>query len=96
MKNRTYTPQPIDTRNVEVPRYLLDLADTLARNVHDTWAQERIRQGWQYGPERNDAQKLHPCLVPFEELSDNEKKYDYNTAMETIKVILGMGYGIAK
>jgi hypothetical protein len=94
MKNRTYTPQPIDTRNVEVPRYLLDLADTLARNVHDTWAQERIRQGWQYGPERNDTKKLHPCLVPFEELSDDEKKYDYNTAMETIKVILGMGYKI--
>lgn len=96
MKNRTYTPQPIDTSKVEVPKELMDLADILARNVHDTWAQERIRQGWQYGPERNDAKKLHPCLVPFEELSDDEKKYDYHTAMETIKVILGMGYGIDK
>ncbi len=96
MKNRTYSPQPIDTSKVEVPRYLLDLADTLARNVHDTWAQERIRQGWQYGPERNDSKKLHPCLVPYDDLPDSEKIYDYNTAMETIKVILGMGYGIEK
>jgi hypothetical protein len=93
---KTYTPKPIDTSKVEVPKELLDLADTLARNVHDTWALERIRQGWQYGPERNDEQKLHPCLVPFEELSEDEKKYDYNTAMETIKVILGLGYGIEK
>jgi hypothetical protein len=96
MKNQTYAPNPIDTSHIEVPRDLLDLADTLARNVHDTWAQERIRQGWQYGPERNDAEKLHPCLVPYDDLPDSEKIYDYNTAMETIKVILGLGYGIEK
>jgi len=93
---KTYTPKPIDTSKVEVPKELLDLADTLARNVHDTWALERINQGWQYGHERNDEKKLHPCLVPFEELSEDEKKYDYNTAMETIKVILGMGWKIEK
>jgi hypothetical protein len=96
MKNRTYAPNPIDTSHIKVPPDLLDLADTLARNVHDTWAQERIRQGWQYGPERNDAKKLHPCLVPYDDLPDSEKIYDYNTAMETIKVILGLGYGIEK
>ncbi len=93
---KSYIPQPIDTSNVEVAKELLDIADTLARNVHENWAQERIRQGWQYGPERNDAQKLHPCLVPYDDLPDSEKKYDYNTAMETMKVILGMGYEIRK
>ncbi len=93
---KTYTPNPIDTSHIEIHKELLDLADTLARNVHETWAQERIRQGWQYGPERNDAKKLHPCLVPYDDLPDSEKIYDYNTAMETIKVILGLGYGIEK
>ncbi len=95
MKNK-YTPQPIDTSGVQMPPELMELADTLARNVHETWALERIKQGWQYGPERNDTKKLHPCLVPFEELSADEKKYDYNTAMETIKVILGMGWRMEK
>jgi hypothetical protein len=91
-----YHPQPIDTSNIEVPRDLLALADTLARNVHETWALERINQGWKYGTERNDAKKLHPCLVPYDDLPESEKKFDHITAMETIKVILGLGYDIHK
>ncbi len=93
---KTYTPNPIDTSHIEAPKGLLDLAGILARNVHDTWAEERIRQGWQYGPERNDAQKLHPCLVPYDNLPDDEKIFDYNTAMETIKMIFELGYRIEK
>ena len=96
MKSNAYIPKPIDTSKVLIPKDLLDLADTLARNVHDNWALERIRQGWQYGPERNDEKKQHPGLKPFEELSGDEKIYDYNTAMETIKVILGLGYKVEK
>ena len=96
MKVNEYIPTPIDTSNVEVSKELLDLADTLARNVHDNWALERIRQGWKYGPKRDDGKKQHPGLLPFEELSDDEKIYDYNTAMETIKVILGLDYKIKK
>ena len=94
--NKTYIPHPIDTTMVEVPKELLELAGTLARNVHENWALERIKQGWQYGPWRDDAQKRHPCLVPYDALPENEKIYDYKTAMETIKVILGLGYEIAK
>ena len=91
----TYTPQPIDTSRIEVPKDLLALAESLARNVHENWALERINQGWNYGAERNDAQKLHPCLIPFDELPEDEKKFDYRTAMETIKVILARGYNIS-
>ncbi len=92
----TYIPQPIDTSKIEVPKDLLELAETMARNVHENWALERINEGWRYGAERKDAQKLHPCLIPFNELPENEKKYDYRTAMETIKVILGLGYEITR
>lgn len=35
-----------------------------------------------------------PCMVPFEELSDNEKAYDLNTAFETLKVLVKLGYTI--
>ncbi len=93
---QTYTPQPIDTTKIEVPKDLLELAEIMARNVHENWALERIHQGWKFGNERNDVSKLHPCLVPFENLPEEEKTYDYNTAMETIKVIIGLGYEITR
>lgn len=91
-----YNPTPINTEDVVLPKNLEELTEKIAKNVHDVWAKGRIDEGWTYGPERNDAQKKHPCLVPYDQLSDNEKAYDRNTAIETVKLIVKMGYGITK
>jgi serine/threonine protein kinase len=91
---RTYKPSPINTQTVAIPAGLGDLIESLARNVHDNWAQQRIKEGWTRGPERNDIRMEHPCLVPFEHLPASEKEYDRLIAEETIKVILTLGYRI--
>ena len=95
MKNE-YIPQPVDTAGINLPDEMEALAEKLAENVHDVWARTRMEQGWTYGPERDDAAKKHPCLVPYKELSDDEKEYDRNTSQETIKLILKLGYKITK
>lgn len=96
MEYKTYTPQPIDTSDVELPQELIDLGERIAKNVHDVWSLGRINEGWTYGPERNDAEKKHPCLVPYEELPESEKDYDRNTAQETLRLIMKLGFGITK
>ena len=53
-------------------------------------------QGWVLGAERSDADKTHPCLIPYEELSEVEKDYDRQTATQTLKLILALGYTIEK
>jgi class 3 adenylate cyclase/tetratricopeptide (TPR) repeat protein len=53
-----------------------------------------MSEGWQFGAERNDGRKEHPSLVPFEELSNEEKNYDRQTALGTIEALLSMGYSI--
>lgn len=92
MKN--YTPQPLDTSDVRLPKELEELVENMAKNVHEVWAQGRIEQGWTYGEERNDALKKHPCLVPYEDLPESEKEYDRNTAVSTLKLILKLGFTI--
>ena len=96
MKHTPYTPQPIDTKDIELPKELDKLAEDIAKNVHEVWSLGRMKDGWTYGSERNDAQKKHPCLVPYEELSEAEKAYDRNTSIETIKLILKLGFKITK
>lgn len=91
-----YTPKPINTENVVLPTEINELTEQLAESTHDTWAQNRINQGWTYGPQRDDAQKLHPCLIPYSDLPDSEKKYDRDTAMETLKAVYALGYRIVK
>lgn len=70
--------------------------EAVARRVHEAWARLRIAQGWQYGPVRDDGGKLHPGLVPYDELPEAEKEYDRNTARETIKALRELGYHIGK
>lgn len=96
MKTEYYTPQPVDTKDVVLPEDLMSLAEEMAKNVHEIWAETRIAQGWTYGPERNDAEKKHPCLVPYDELPEEEKVYDRNTSVETLKFIISRGFVIKK
>jgi len=93
---KTYTPQPLDTTDTELPTSLAALMEKLAENTHEVWAVERIRQGWAYGPKRDDEAKQHPCLLPYDQLPDDEKEFDRKTAAETIKAILSLGYGITE
>ena len=92
----TYIPKPAQTDNVVFSAELNDLVEAMAKNVHDVWAESRISQGWTYGPERNDALKHHPCLVPYEELPEVEKAYDRDTAVGTLKLICKLGFKITK
>ena len=94
MNKETYVPQPMDTSDVQLPEELNELVEKMAKNVHDVWAQSRISQGWTYGPERNDALKHHPCLVPYEELPEIERAYDRDTAIGTLKLICKLGFEI--
>ena len=96
MKTKTYTPQPIDTTGVELPKELEMLVEQMSKNVHEVWSEIRIQQGWTYGEQRNDELKTHPCLVPYEELPEEEKEYDRNTSIGTLKLIMKLGFKIEK
>lgn len=96
MKKIKYIPHPIDTSDIQLPEELNPLLEEMAKNVHEIWAQERMNQGWIYGEKRDDALKHHPCLVPYEDLSEEEKVYDRNTSVETLKLILKLGFKIVR
>ena len=94
--NKNYKPAPIDTSDIQLTKELVELTEKLAENTHDVWAQGRINQGWTYGEVRNDEKKTTPCLVSYSDLPDSEKEYDRNTALETLKLIVKLGYHIEK
>lgn len=91
-----YTPKPINTDDIQLSKDLLGLTEEIAANVHDVWAAGRIAEGWTLGPEKDAVKKTTPLLIPYDELPESEKEYDRNTAMETLKMILKMGYVIEK
>ena len=96
MKDKKYIPQPADLSDVTLPDGLLELREQIAKNAHEVWAQNRMNEGWTYGSERNDTLKQHPDLVPYEDLTEGEREYDRATAMNSIKLLLKLGYKITK
>lgn len=91
-----YKPAPIDTSSIVLPPEILELTEKIAENVHDVWAQGRIAEGWVLGETKDPSKKTTPLLVPYSELPESEKKYDRSTAMETLRLILLLGYEIRK
>lgn len=91
-----YTPEPMDLSSVDLPESLIQLSERIAENVHEVWAKVRMDEGWTYGEKRDDIHKKHPCLVPYDELPEEEKEYDRNTAMNTIKMVKKLGFRIER
>ncbi len=44
---------------------------------HEKWLEQKRREGWQYGPEKDPEKKLHPCFMPYDGLPMNQRIKDY-------------------
>ena len=91
-----YVPAPLDLSGVELEGELEELREALAENAHEVWAYNRKKEGWSYGSERDDALKQTPDMVPYSQLSDSEKQYDREMAVNTIKLLKKLGYELVK
>lgn len=91
-----YIPAPEDTSDVSLSEEILNLTEIIAKNTHENWAKNKLKDGWTYGEKLDMKKKTHPCLTFYECLSENDKDYDRLTAMEAIKLLIKSGYKIIK
>jgi RyR domain-containing protein len=96
LQDEAYVPKPIDTSEVKLTPEIAALVEKLARNTHEVWARKRLRDGWSYGSQRDDAQKKHPDLVSYEDLTESERSYDLEVVSEVVKGMQALGYAIVK
>ncbi len=92
----SYIPDPIDTSDVVVGKDIMELAEKLAENTHEVWAQGKLDDGWAYGETLDREKKTHPLLIPYDELTEGDKDYDRRTSLETLKLLIKLGYRIEK
>jgi hypothetical protein len=63
----------------------------LAEKEHEQWVAERVRKGWVFGKVRDDHQKIHDCIVPWEGLPEIQREKDRN-AVRALPAILAKVY----
>ena len=73
-----------------------DQMEELAMREHERWMAERRRRGWTYAPERDNARKLHPMLVPWDDLPEHEKDKDRDTLRNLPALVAKSGFTVRK
>jgi hypothetical protein len=66
----------------------------MARLEHERWNQEKLRAGWRLGPKKDNAAKITPYLVPFDELSPEVQKWDVDAVMGMPDLLKRAGFQI--
>jgi hypothetical protein len=67
---------PAEDENPRCVAFTADEVETLAQMEHERWWAQKRAAGYVSGPVKSDAEKTHPCMVRWEELSEAEKEKD--------------------
>lgn len=70
--------------------------ERLAERMHERWVEERETNGWRFGTRRNDAEKLHPDLVPWDELSHETQEINRHFLQELPSLLEDVGLALAR
>lgn len=69
--------------------FLIENPDAPVSATHDSWSAQKLADGWVYGEEKDEEAKTHPCLVPFDELPQEQKAKDY-LFKATVAALVGL------
>lgn len=47
-----------------------------AEELHNAWSEYKRAEGWTYGDAKDPAAKTHPCLVPYADLPEDQRRKD--------------------
>ena len=73
-----------------------DDIERLARDEHDRWMRDKARGGWTYGPERDNERKIHPLMVPWEDLSEEDRDKDRDPIRDLSGILAAAGLRVER
>lgn len=56
--------------------HALKYPDAKPEDSHSNWMAGKIADGWVYGEVKDPVAKTHPCMVPYEQLPEFQRKKD--------------------
>ena len=66
--------------------------EKLAQTEHERWWAQKRAAGYVFGPVRSDVEKTHPCMVPWEQLSEAEREKDREAVRDIPERMAAAGF----
>jgi len=96
LKSFGYQINPLqdwEAKNFSFPAdELLDMA----QKEHELWCRWKRENGWQFGEKRDNDQKIHPDLKPWESLSNIEQEKNISFIRNIPRLLAELGFQIEK
>lgn len=73
-----------------------DEVEDLARVEHDRWCNDLLAQGWRRGPVKDAARKIHNKLVPWSELTEDDRDKDREPIRALPRMLARVGFVIER
>jgi hypothetical protein len=73
-----------------------ELLEDFAEAEHERWARDLERQGWRHGAVKDSEAKTHPSLVPYAELSEEEREKDRDAVREVPAILGAAGFELRR
>jgi hypothetical protein len=70
--------------------------EQLARAEHDRYVEMKLADGWRCGPQKDERLKTNPTLVPWEELSEDEREKDRAQVRGIPRILARAGYTVVR
>ena len=87
---------PVTDREIVIMAFTEDEIEFMAELEHERWNQERTKEGWTLGPERDLEKKISPHLVPWSKLPDDIREYDRETVRGIPQLLAQIGLEIRR
>jgi len=70
--------------------------ERLAEAAHKVWMEGKLRDGWKLGSSIDKANKIHNCLIPYDQLTESDKESDRDMVRGIPKILAVAGYKIVR
>ena len=68
--------------------------EMLAEAEHNGWMDHKVKNGWKYGEQRDDSNKIQNCLKKFNALDLENKEKDHDAVRNYPEIVSKAGYTI--
>lgn len=67
--------------------FVIENPDSSPEDLHNSWLRQKETDGWVYGPVKDAELKEHPCMVPYDDLPEQQKAKDklFRTVVALLK-----------